>query len=281
MAVFLICCCASGQSSPRIPTPNYDETGRKLPPGVPKYVDTNGVLTSINHRFTTPAYQSEALAQLIKEANRVAKTLKLSEQLPITHSNIVEFHISPFGFAYAFKMIGEVTTMNYSYYVTCDNKFSDLCVANYDDTCFKLKTKLLPSKQMDTNSAYLLATQWLTAASVDVKALSRYCQVEVTVNEFWNENLGKASASKFVPIYDIDWMAPDDRVNGGDTAHVEVFLPQKKLLQLDVRDSKYLRAKPIEFTNLASLFPGIAPIHTNRPVKPIIITEPLWGNSTN
>jgi len=45
-------------------------------------------------------------------------------------------------------------------------------------------------------------------------------------------------------------------VNCYSVADVELFLPTKKLLQLDVDDPKYILRKPLVFTNLASLFPG-------------------------
>jgi len=41
-------------------------------------------------RFTTKAYQDEALRLMIKEANKVAQELGLREQLPISRSNLIE-----------------------------------------------------------------------------------------------------------------------------------------------------------------------------------------------
>jgi hypothetical protein len=79
---------------------------KDLPPGVPRLVDTNGNVLDIPHKFTTGLYQDEALKLVLQEANQVAKELNFTNELPIAKSNLVEFHISPFGFSYANKMIG-------------------------------------------------------------------------------------------------------------------------------------------------------------------------------
>src|SRR5437016_482330 len=48
-------------------------------------------------RFTTKAYQEEALRIMVGQANRVAAELPLGEQLPITRSNLLEYHVGPPG----------------------------------------------------------------------------------------------------------------------------------------------------------------------------------------
>jgi hypothetical protein len=260
--------------------PNYGEDGRELPPGVPRNVDTNGNVVYVNHRFTSPAYQKEALKLVTEEANGVAEELALPEDMPITESNLVEYHISPFGFAYAYKMIGNVSTKNYVYGVSAGDKFNTCSIANYDQVCLTLQTRaVLPITEIDTNSAYQLATQWLEAVHVDVARLNRDCKVEATINDFWNGVPTGAQFTKkrFIPIYDVSWLSPRNQSEHyGDVAFVELYAPTKKLLQLSIEDPKYISRPPLIFTNLAALFPGIAPIRTNYPAKPILITQPLW-----
>jgi hypothetical protein len=223
-----------GQPPRNLLIENYDETGRKLPPGVPKYVDTNGVLLSINHHFTTPEYQREALRLIVQEANKAAKELNLVEQLPITQSNLATFHISPFGFAYGNKMMGFVETENYSYYVACNNKLNHVDIANYDKVCFKLKDRgLLQISELDTNTAFHLATNWLNKLSIDVAGLNRDCVAHVAVSPFWNNlaNLGDQPQKKFVPFYYVWWTYPGEPLQGnGGAAEVELYEPTKKLL---------------------------------------------------
>jgi hypothetical protein len=263
-----------------MPHANYDETGRKLPPGIPREVDTNGVVVYINHHFTTPAYQKEALKRIIQEANEVANDLNLPEELPITNSNLVEFHVSPFGFAYAYKAIGSVTTKHFSYYVSRDNKFSQLNIADYDQTCLRLVNQgTFPVERINTNEAFRLATNWLTRASIDVAKLNKECLPHVAVSPYWSglSNLGDKPKKSFIPIYYVWWTYPDDAIKGeGSAAEVELFAPTETILQLGVEDPKYNLRQQIVFTNMATLFPGIALVHTNYPVKTILINQPLW-----
>src|ERR1700744_979221 len=110
---------AEGTSAPHVVAqpPDYDETGRPLPPGVPKVVDTNGKTLYIFPHFTTRANHDEALQLVTQEANKVAKQLELPENLPITESNLAGYHIGPFDFNYSHRSLGYIETKKYCYYV--------------------------------------------------------------------------------------------------------------------------------------------------------------------
>jgi hypothetical protein len=238
-------------------------------------VDTNGNVISINHQFTTPQYQRAAAQLLLQEVNRVAEEMRLPDEvLPITETNVTELHVYAFGFSYLQKSMGGVVcTSNYVYLVSKDNKFSGLVVAGYDQVCLNLSRSPLHVNQMDTNGtnqAYQLATQWLATVSMDVDGLNRDCKAHVAVSPYWSglAKLGQMPRKDFVPIYFVWWTTPKNDAEGlGSVADVELFLPTKKLLQLDVDDPKYILRKPLVFTNLASLFPGTGriTIFTNKP----------------
>ncbi len=195
--------------------------------------------------FTTPAYRKEALRLVIEEANRVAQELNLPENLPITESNLVEVFISlPSMVRLGF---GNITTSNYTYYATVGDKFSYL-EKHFPDVMNKdyaeLKAQYLwPMSRMDTNAAYQLATQWLAAASMDVPAISRDCNVHVEA--FTPE--GKTGAH-FVPLYRVYWT----QKNGSSVspaASIELFEPTKTLRQLRVNKSEYILRAPMQITN--------------------------------
>jgi hypothetical protein len=258
--------------------PQHESAGQELPPGVPRVVDTNGKVIYIPHEFTSELYQNEALELLIGEANHVAMDLKLPEELPIGKSNLTEYSVSPFGFGYGEKSIGFVSTRNYTYYVARGNKFNQLSAANYDQTCFKLaENGKLPIALIDTNAAYKMATQWLAAASIDVVGLNRDYRAHVAASPFWNglAHLGETPQKQFVPIYFVWWNISESSKDGqGSVADVELYSSSNKLLQMSVGDAKYILRKPLEFTNLAVLFPGTAPIRTNHPAETIYMSAP-------
>lgn len=260
------------QAQSQVILPNYDLAGRELPPGVPKMVDTNGNVIYVNPMFTTGPYREHICDLLLKEANQVAQELQLSEKLPITRSNLVGGFISPFGFTYAYKKVGNISTTNYNYGVEQDYKFSDLALANLDEHCLEYRAKYQwPTNRINTAEAYQLATQWLVAAHMNVNTLNKECRVKVDIDHFWNglRPGEKIKKKTFVPIYNVSWLSPKNQSDGyGDVAYVTLFAPTKKLLELTVYDSKYILRPPVVFTNLTALFPGKGTVTTNWPVKP-------------
>jgi hypothetical protein len=241
----------------------------KLPSGVPRVVDTNGNFLSLNPWFTTGQYRQAAVTLMVNEANQVALEMHLTEQLPITESNLTETWVAPFGYHFIYRCLGNITTSNYFYIFAGADKFNGLGVANYDKTCISLEREELPIKQLNLKGAYQLATQWLAAASMDVDGLNRDCKAHVAVSPYWNDlsTLGQKPKKRFVPIYYV-WWTPRDKADEFGGASVELFLPTKKLIQLSVAHSEYVLRKPLAFTNFDLLFPGTAPvtIFTNFPV---------------
>ena len=194
-------------------------------------------------KFTTPAYRKEALRFVIEEANRVAQELNLPEQLPITETNLVTSYISPPHMAKGLKTIGNITTSNYVYAPYAGHGFSVVRTHLEAEYSQLQKQYLWPMSRMDTNGAYQLATQFLTAASMDVKALNRDCNL--TIRAFTPEG---EHGSHFVPVYWVSWGK-----DGKPIASVELFEPTKTIRQMHVNKSEYIFRKPLVITNLDSL----------------------------
>jgi hypothetical protein len=253
-----------------------DLFAQDLPPGVPRSINPDGTV-SIQPMFTTKAFQDEAQKLVIQEANRVAKELNLPEKLPITQADVVHSYVGPFEYTYTKKKVGNITTANFWYGVEQGYKFSNLAVANYDQTCLELKDLgKIPASRMDTNAAYQLSKQWLSKLHVDINRLNQNCELKVEISEFWNGLASgeKFTAKEFVPIYDVTWVPRhNDLLLGGGTA-VQLYLPTKKIIQISINDPQYILRQPIVFTNLAALFPGKAQILTNEVIKPKIGHNP-------
>ena len=194
-------------------------------------------------RFNPPAYQKEVLRVIIDEANRVARELSLPEKLPITETNLIEAYITPPRMAHGMKALGNITTENYAYFISVDYKFSFLVRTRLDPEYVELKSQYLwPTTRMNTNTAYQVATQFLVAASMDVRGLERDCHA--SIRAFTPE--GK-TGQHFVPVYWVSW-TKEGRV--GAVAEVELFLPTKTIRQMHVNEAKYILRRPLVITNL-------------------------------
>jgi hypothetical protein len=112
-----------------------------------------------------------------------------------------------------------------------------------------------PLNRIDTNAAYQLATQWLSAVSMDVAGLNQDCHRSIRP---W---IPEGATNYFVPVYRVSWGK-----DGEPVALVELFLPTKTLRDLRVEKSKYILRKPIVITNLDFLLSQTnAPAQTNAP----------------
>ena len=232
----------------------------ELPPGVPSPFGPDGRYTDALY-FTTPAYREAAFNAVMREANQAAAVLGLPEELPIVRTNLVGIFIDPFGYAYAMKAIGNVTTLNYSYSVSDGNKLSYIASVHQDELGLKFQAShTLPVSQVNTNEALAQATHWLKLFPVDMMALNSNCIVKVEVDNVYV----RPPAGKFVPVYDVIWWEKSGDITGG--AFVRLFTPTRTLMQLDVGNAKYILRPPIVFTNLAELLSTNAPASTNAPV---------------
>ena len=229
---------------------------------IPQILDNYGKLIPGRLTFTTLAYQQEAFARVLQEANQVAKDLKLPEKLPIMPTNLVQVFNPEYGFSQLKpKSIGNVHTTNYGYFVSIAHKLSYVEATHQDENTLKwMKQYRWPNSQIDTNFAYQLATQWLAAAHMDVEALNHDCTLHVEPDRFANQDL--KGTGKFVPIYDVYWVSAQNKAEGyGDVADVMLLAPTRTLMSLRIEDPKYILRPAIEFTNLAELL-----AQTNSPV---------------
>jgi len=186
-------------------------------------------------------YEKEATLALLREANDIAARLKLPEKLPITENDIVEKFILPAHRARLMNAIGTLTTQEYQYCASKANQFCYLEMINQEDYRRKKRAgPFLAFSKIDTNTAYSIATQWLTAISIDVASLNRDCRLSIIACEPKN-------ADGFIPLYYVSWIK--GQTGHGSAAFVELFAPTKTIVQLQVEDSTYNLRRPLQITN--------------------------------
>jgi hypothetical protein len=202
--------------------------------------------------FTTEAYTKAAASVLLAEANAIAHDLQLEERFPITASSLIEMRVNAPYWSDVAGMFGVIYTSNYCYSVSKDNALS--AIVRKFGMGDKKKEQYLKSVErrhagplslMNSNLAYTLATQWLAAAGIDVKALDRDSKVEVNATKF---------EGNWLPIFGIRWMQPYGTITMArrDTSHgpksepvafVELEEPERVLLQMYVSRPQYIKRK--------------------------------------
>ena len=180
---------------------------------------------------------------MLSEISQICRDLHLQEDLPIKSSSLTEVMIEPPFFATHEGRFATVCTKNTVFGANADSKLSYINKNFRDQDESKylaaIKKKYLrPDSQIDTNAAYQLATQWLAAAAIDVKALEHDCNVEINP---WDLNDGN-----FVPLYEIQWSRSNETV----VAFVKVLEPDHALETLWVTRPEYILRKSLEITNL-------------------------------
>jgi len=221
----------------------------------------SGVSSPQQSKFSlsvSPAYREEVSRLLLQEANRVARELSLPEKMPISGTNVIKMTIYPPRLARNMGAVGNVITTNFIYYVSVGYKSSALTRTHLEQEDNQLKSKyVLPISQMDTNAAFQLATQFLAAASMDVVALNRDCDVRIHAAMTSGQD-----DEHFVPLYSISWVTKGKQEMPGNAASVELFLPTKSLRQMHVNKSEYILRQPLQITN-----PDFLNLPTNGPAR--------------
>lgn len=223
------------------------------------FSDRRGSVAS-NRNEILLSYTKEALAVVISEANRIAKALKLKDSVPITVTQLVEAFVPPPGYSKDYDSIGNITTSNYSYYITRGNKLCYVVKTHQEEDGPKWQNDYSwPVDRVDTNAANALAMQWFTAASIDIDALDR----DLTKRVYVANKYLQPPPGHFVPIYAVGWFKrsipnPDIVLMTQKWPEWEAVVsavllqPTETLIQLRVEDTKYILTKPLTLTNLAA-----------------------------
>jgi hypothetical protein len=220
-----------GERSVRLPLRDLWSRRRRTPDGLKDRERTPEIIHE---------YRKQALKLILDEANSVASALRLPEKLPITEHDIVASYITPAKLNARLKAVGNISTINYTYYVSVGNKFSFL-EKHYSGHDFdKLKKEVLwPISRMDTNAAILQASSFLRSASMDVDRLNR--ESEIHVMAF---TPGGLKAKFFVPVYWV-YLVKRGEEELGSVASVQFLQSDMTLREMRVNRSEYILREPL------------------------------------
>lgn len=231
-----------------------------------------GLALKLNH--VSLAYRAVAVEKLLREANFFSEQLKLPTPHPIQSSD-AHIWVSPPWFnksdstntslskadrvrAATFFASGVVESGNFSFVLggIANRRSIHRFKIKDEDSIFDLYPELSKTPSLiDTNGAYQLATQWLSAISVDVPALERKNKPTFDQRFFWGkaEDLPKddrwtnppATTNKtLLPIFSVSW---------GDAVSVTILGTTKELMALGMEGNSFVRYPPLIITNAMEL----------------------------
>jgi hypothetical protein len=179
-------------------------------------------------------YRKAAMNVMIREANEYAERLCLPESLPITEKSLTEIHVSPPAFAERFGGLGSFRTERFSYAFGRGRRLSYITrLSSQRASVYETHVRLaIDPAAVNTERAYVLATQWLAAAFVDVQALSKTATPTVRPWRILDIVTCK---------YTVEWQR-----DGEPVAEVTLIEPTEELLVLRVEDPMYIIRPPLE-----------------------------------
>jgi len=193
--------------------------------------ETNSVSAS---RKTSQVYKDAVLKAMLDEANEYAKHIGLPENLPITRASLKETVISPPAIAIRFGALGSFRTEKFSYAFGRGRRLSYITRLTKDagKPLYEANKHLaIPLSSVNTNSAYMMATQWLAKAFVDLQRLSQSATVSVRPWRILDMTTCK---------YTVEWQRGAKQI-----AEVTLIEPTNELLVLRVEDPELILRPPL------------------------------------
>jgi len=220
------------------------------------------------------AYQTTAGQMMLKEVNYFCERLALPTSYPIQFSNASIRVSRPFYSRIestntslskaerirtaAFAAFGTIEGPDFSFYFDGAGKLWSVhrMKIKGKDSILDLYPELAKSVSLiDTNGAYQMATQWLSAISVNVLALEQKYKPSVRQWFFWGntKDLPKdqwampavtSTNKNMLPIFDVDWgqsQAP--------AVKITILGTSRELLDLQMQDSSFSRRASLIITN--------------------------------
>lgn len=189
------------------------------------------------------SHREVVLRAMLNEANLYAKELHLSENMPIEQSALTEVFVSPLQFADQFGTLGSLRTTNYSYAFGRGRRLTYITRLPRDKSGKPLYERFKPWRiepsAINTNAAYTVATQFLSAAFIDLPKLLQSNEVSIRPLVILDMTTS---------VYRLEW-----KQAGNNVVEVGLDEPTKELWLLRVEDPGYILRPPLVSTALTNL----------------------------
>lgn len=186
-----------------------------------------------------PAYEETVLRLMIGEANIYIIELDLPETRPLTARALRERFVAPPRVAESFGALGSMQSSNFSYSFGRGKRLSYITRLPKDTSNRPLYERMKPwaiaPELVDTNSAYMIATQYLARAFVDLTSIKN-----ATVLAAPRKVLDMTTA-----IYTVAWRRGDNIL-----AEVTVDMRDRELWSLRVEDPACSLRHPLAVPSL-------------------------------
>jgi hypothetical protein len=217
------------------------------------------------------AYRSAVIPRMLTEANLFAEQLKLPIPHPIQINDIKDVYVSPpwisgidqelkntnivspIARIYAAKVtIGGAIQITNFVFSFDKGKLCYACRMKNGENALSGSSRLeaMPSL-IDNAQAYQLATQWLTAVSVDVPTLEKKYKLSFYQWFIWSSP--EKTNKNMLPIFDVKWGEGQMPLEDGLAAKVTILGTTKELMELRIGDEALSRRPQMIITNALEL----------------------------
>jgi len=217
-----------------------------------------GLTNAFHALYTSAAYKAVALQLMLGEANHFAEALKLPAPLPIGISQLADAYVSPPKFGLGGSL--QTTNFAFTFHEGRLHSIVRLDVLHGPEPLRDIFDRLSQQATLvDSNGAYRLATQWLSAASVDVETMVRKYPKEISQRRYAanapreDRTLPKSGKDKPLPIYDVKWRDSSRPEYIAGAIKVSILAASNQLLALEIGDFSFSIRPPVVVTNAAEL----------------------------
>lgn len=184
--------------------------------------------------FVSAAYRYVALALMLAEANHAIEKLEIPGWKQVAAADVVSYHVSPPRLSPG----GSVDTATHIFGFGRNGQLQFIQMKEPDSNLSleERHRKWAGMKSLvDTNTAYVLASNWLTKLDVDVTKLQNTYPVQVVQEYYFSGGLQAKETKVMLPRYEVRWGTNETE----PAVWISIFGPTKQPIHIRQTDSSF------------------------------------------